>query len=146
MTTLIDFFKLPTDFPNYTKEAFGVSRVEEAVHKDLKGNNNLIPYIQLHEIEALMFSSMEGFELVVDDPAALKKIFEIMKKYPNPEDINNSPHTAPSKRLEGIFKYDKPSDGEMILEMVGMEAILDKCPRFAQWINTLMDRLRELNQ
>ena len=120
--------------------------MEEAVHKDLKGNNNFIPYIQLHEIEALMFSSMEGFELVVDDPAALKKIFEIMKKYPNSEDINNSPHTAPSKRLEGIFKYDKPSDGEMILEMVGMEAILDKCPRFAQWINTLMDRLREFNQ
>lgn len=146
VTTLIDFFKLPTDFPNYTKEAFGVSRVEEAVHKDLKGNNNFIPYIQLHEIEALMFSSMEGFELVVDDPAAMKKIFEIMKQYPNPEDINNSSHTAPSKRLEDIFKYDKPSDGEMILEMVGMEAILDKCPRFAQWINTLMDRLREFNQ
>ncbi len=146
VTTLIDFFRLPPNFPAYTKDASRVSQIEDAIHADFNKDVNFIPYIQLHEIEALMFSNIDGFDLVIDDPMALQKISDIIEQYPNPEDINNLPETAPSKRLERIYNYDKTGDGEMIFEMVGMEAILEKCPRFAHWISRLIKTLKGLKQ
>lgn len=92
-----------------------------------------------------MFSDPSGFELVVDDRKKLKKIDLIIQEYPNPEDINNSPETAPSKRLFNIFNYDKTGDGELIFEMIGMDDIVNKCPRFSSWINKLVARLSEEN-
>lgn len=143
VTTLIDFFKLPTDFPQFTDDSSRIQQIETAIHQDFDSNPNLLPYIQRHEVEALMYSSMEGFELVMDEDEQLKKVQQIIDQYPNPEDINNSPATAPSKRLQKIYDYDKTGDGEMIFEMVGIEAMLEKCPRFANWINSIKNRLDE---
>lgn len=142
VTSLIDFFKLPTDFPGFTTNSHQISKMEEAIHLDFASNPNFIPYIQRHEVESLMFSNREGFELVMDDDKELQQVDAIMQKYPNPEDINNSPQTAPSKRLAKIFNYDKTNDGEMIFEMVGMEAMLDNCPRFAAWIKKIIECLK----
>jgi len=66
VTTLIDFFKLPASFPGYTTDSHNISEIEKAIHGDFNYNPNFIPYIQRHEIEALMFSSMDGFKLVMD--------------------------------------------------------------------------------
>lgn len=143
ITTLVDFFKLPTDFPGYTLDASLISNIESAVHEKFNYNPDLIPYVQLHEVEALMFSSMDGFDLVIDDEKELEQIEAIIRTYPNPEDINNSPQTSPSKRLAKIFNYDKTGDGEMIFDMVGIDAMLAKCPRFANWIETIINRLHE---
>lgn len=143
VTTLIDFFKLPTDFPQFTDDSSKIQQIETAIHQDFDSNPNLLPYIQRHEVEALMYSSMEGFKLVMDEDKQLEKVQQIINQYPNPEDINNSPATAPSKRLQKIYDYDKTGDGEMIFEMVGIEAMLEKCPRFANWINLIKNRLDE---
>lgn len=149
VTTLIDFFKLPTDFPGFTTDSTKINEIETAIFQDI-GEHNFIPYIQRHEIEALMFSSIEGFELVLDDDEQLKQLEGIMLAYPNPEDINNSPETAPSKRIgkvfehNGIGKYHKTTDGEMIFEMIGIDIILEKCPRFRDWIAKII-KLIELN-
>lgn len=137
VTTMIDFFRIPSTFPNYSTDKRHISIIESGIHNDFENRPDFYPYIQLHEIEALMFSNIEGFKLVVDEPEALVKIQEIITDYPNPEDINNSPATAPSKRLAALFNYNKVVDGEMILEMIGMETILQKCPRFAKWIKDL---------
>ena len=141
VTTLIDFFRIPTDFPSFTTDSSYISKIEEAVHADFDNHPNFIPYIQLHELEALMFSDIAGFDLVIDDQNSLDKIKEIIKDYPNPEDINNSPETAPSKRLEKIYNYDKTGDGEMIFGMIGIESILEKCPRYANWLKVLEEKL-----
>lgn len=141
VTTLIDFFRLPTDFPSFSLNSVDVEKIEEAIHKDFDFNVNLIPYIQLHEIEALMFSNSKGFELVIEDSAKLEKINQIIQQYPNPEDINNAPETAPSKRLKKIYNYDKIGDGEMIFEMVGIGDMLTKCPRFSSWIDKIISKL-----
>ncbi len=142
VTTLIDYFKLPTDFPNYTTNAKQVAQIETAIHKDFDNNQNFIPYIQLHEVEALMFSNRTGLEFVIDSEDQMELVDEIIEEYDNPENINNSPQTAPSKRLSKIFNCDKVSDGEMIFEIIGMEAILEKCPRFSEWINTIIEKLK----
>ena len=143
VTTIIDFFKLPNDFPGYTVDSLGIEQIEKAIHDDFDNDPNFIPYIQRHELEALMFSHRAGFELVIDDDGKLRQIDAIIKEFPNPEDINNSPETAPSKRLQNIFNYDKTGDGELIFEMIGIENIINKCPRFARWLETIMVRLSE---
>lgn len=94
-TTLIDFFRLPTDFPGYTTDSGRISALEEAIHIDFDQHPDLIPYIQKHEFEALLFSHIPGFEIVIDDLKQLEQIQSILDIYPNPEDINNSPQTAP---------------------------------------------------
>lgn len=146
VTTFIDFFKLPTDFPNFTLDSKYICEIENGILNDFESNQFLIPYIQSHEVEALMFSERTGFELVIDDDQKLKEIDEIMTQYPNPEEINNSPENAPSKRLSKIFNYDKVSDGELIFDSIKIESILEKCPRFKSWIENLLLKINELSQ
>lgn len=141
VTTLIDFFKLPTDFPCFTEDSYSINLIEEAISVDIGYERDFIPYIQRHEFEALMFSSKEGFEFVIDDQVKLNAIQDIIDKYPNPEDINNTRLTAPSKRMENIFDYDKTSDGEMIIEELSIKEVMNKCPRFKIWIEKIIFRL-----
>lgn len=57
---------------------------------------------------------------------------------PYPEDINNNQNTAPSKRLlKAIPGYDKVLYGVGIMECIGMETIISKCPHFREWIENL---------
>ena len=143
VTTLIDYYRLPSDFPGHTADSTKIEQIEKAIHQDLDSNPDFVPYIQRHELEALMFSDRVGFELVIDDPKVLHKIDAIMQEYPNPEDINNGPDTAPSKRLQSIFRYDKTGDGELIFSMIGIGSVLKKCPRFAAWLNEVVTKLSE---
>ncbi|MCC8408463.1 DUF4276 family protein [Mucilaginibacter sp. UR6-1] len=143
ITTFLDFFRLPNDFPGYVNDVNRIAVIEDGL-SDFFNNRNIIPYIQKHEMEALMYSGMDGFEIVVEDERKLNQLQEIIDIYDNPEDINNSPQTAPSKRLESIFNYDKVADGELILEALGINLIIDKCPRFAEWISKLQHALNTL--
>lgn len=143
ITTFLDFFRLPPSFPGYTTDRNRIAAVEKAVWEDLGGRELVIPYIQLHEMEALMFAGMDGFDIVVDEAEQLAALQMILDSYPNPEDINSTPQGAPSKRLENIFNYDKIADGELILEGLGLNAIIQKCPRFATWLKTIEDILQK---
>lgn len=143
VTSFIDFFRLPTDFPAHTRDSTKIAEIEQAVHDDFGNNSDFIPYIQRHELEALMFSGREGFDLVIDDDEKLKEIDLILQAYDNPKDINNDPDTAPSKRLIKIFGYDKTTDGELIFDMLGIDKMLNKCPRFSEWINKITKKLSE---
>ena len=61
-----------------------------------------------------------------------------VKSFENPEMINNSPQTAPSKRLtNAIPQYDKVLDGNFIAMEIGLEKICEKCPLFKEWIGRL---------
>lgn len=141
ITTLIDFFRLPTDFPGFTTDSKKIDQIENAIYTDLGNNEDFIPYIQKHELEALMFSERSGFELVIDEEKKLKLIDQILLDYPNPEDINGHPEKSPSKRLLKIFDYEKTSDGELIFEMLDIKNIIDKCPRFSSWLLKIEEKL-----
>ena len=55
-----------------------------------------------------------------------------------PERINDSPETAPSKRLRGIIpSYQKVANGLILAQGVGLEKMRDKCPHFHEWIDSL---------
>jgi len=155
ITTLIDFYGLPGNFPNFG----GVANIDNKLHKvefleksmkeELENSqknkfDNFLPYIQLHEFEALVFSSKESilnnFESNKIDMLEIEKIF---REFDNPEEINNSVNTAPSKRLlkhkEG---YDKVVDGVRIIEQAGLNKVLEKCPRFAAWLNKVILKVK----
>ena len=147
ITTFLDFFRLPNNFPGYTNDANCFHEIEKEMGADLRRKipelQLFIPYIQKHEFEALLFSSMDGFEYLIDDESQLEKIKEIVGNYPNPEDINGGASTAPSKRLLDIFNYNKAADSVDMLEINGLDVILTKCPRFAAWFSRLAEILLE---
>ncbi|UQZ90058.1 hypothetical protein C4J81_12935 [Deltaproteobacteria bacterium Smac51] len=106
---------------------------------------HFLPYIQLHELEALLFADTDilGEELQpLADSANLKQEFmTIRTEFDNCEMINDSPLTAPSKRIEKLARYVKGksarSQAGPIMEKIGLLKIRQACPRFDQWIKTL---------
>ena len=156
VTTLIDFYALPNDFPQYDEaariedKAERLTFLEAAIVDDIQSESdayfpNLLPYIQLHEFEALVFSSLHSItSLFDDDEADFAEIERIVNAHSNPEDINDNPKTAPSKRLLKLIKgYHKVVDGIMIIEETGIETVLKKCTRFNSWVETLIEKVKQ---
>ncbi len=153
ITSLIDFYALPADFPRYDEASAIVNKqdrllfLENAIKEDIEDVQDasfphLFPYIQLHEFEALIFSAVTGIEALFDDDEAnFPQIKAIIDGHNSPEDINNSPQTAPSKRLLNVIDgYNKIVDGVLILDEIGLPVIIDKCPRFSWWLDELERR------
>jgi len=150
VSTLIDFFAIPTSMPDY-KDCMDLGMVdmqidclEKAMFEDI-GNNRFVPYIQKHEFEALVFAAKEAFEefLAFFPEAQQSKIKmdfqKVISIYPNPENINSGNTTAPSKRLMKIIPgYHKVLHGNLLIEEAGMRELLNKCPRFRKWIDVLI--------
>jgi hypothetical protein len=149
VTSLIDFYKLRSDFPKYEESKkikaieARIEFLEDACYDDI-GDSRFIPYIQLHEFEGLLFADTKGFDLFADLPASNKReLVEIVKAHVNPELINEGTLTAPSMRLKRLIpEYQKPLYGNMIALENGFEIILQKCPRFKEWIYTLIQRMK----
>ena len=143
VSTFVDFFKIP-EVPQkerWEKKATHIEQVEEMEQCIAENINDsrFIPYIQLHEFEALLFSSNKGFESFFSENHA-KDTQHIIDTFNNPEDINTTPTGAPSKRLLAIKNdYDKVIEGNLIALEVGINDILAKCPRFRAWIEKLIE-------
>ncbi|HTB99916.1 MAG TPA: DUF4276 family protein [Ferruginibacter sp.] len=131
VTTLIDYYHLPSDFPEYELAMSKVSlmdkinHLEDAIKRDID-NYRFIPYIQLHEFEALLFTKIDGFKGLPDVSAAqLTTLENILNEFENPELINNGVETAPSKRLLNIIPgYQKKLYGSYIPLVNGFDSIL----------------------
>jgi hypothetical protein len=142
VTTLIDFYGSPTDFPgkdtmlSLTDPYKKIQYLEDNFANDIK-QRNFIPNLILHEYEALLFSDISKFE-----PWYEKKIIETLKNnitaFDNPEFINDSPQTAPSKRiLKCCPSYNKPIHGSLIASAIGLDQIRYKCQHFGTWLETI---------
>jgi hypothetical protein len=146
VTSLIDFFRLRSDFPGYaaaaavTNKNDRVAFLENEIALDIP-DERFLPYIQLHEFEGLLFSEMRGFQYVLRlDQQRLNKIHYVINHNPNPEMINDGPETAPSVRLKGLIpRYKKTFHGPLIALENGIAPVLAKCPRFNNWITELVD-------
>lgn len=54
--------------------------------------------------------------------------------------INDSPDTAPSKRLKNAFsntKYSKTTHSNLIIKSIGIDNIREKCKHFNQWLDKI---------
>lgn len=129
--------KKDLDVENLEKEI--LDNIRSTLHDvDMKP---IIPYVQLHEFEALLFSDISAFEWVIEGwgTEAEHALYTIKQKFKNPEKINDNPHTAPSKRLDNIFDglYSKVEHGPVIAEEIGLEKIREECPHFDRRLTKL---------
>jgi hypothetical protein len=147
-TTMFDLYALPDNFPGYSdakKIPDCYEKVKTLEHCFVQKINcpEFIPYIQLHEFEALIFCGIE--HLLIEYPDMEKQVENLQKIVEqhanNPEKINDNPETAPSKRIIKEFErkhhYDKPKSGAFVTDKVGIEALKSKCPHFKEWIEHL---------
>ncbi|MGB3018213.1 MAG: DUF4276 family protein [Ignavibacteria bacterium] len=152
VTSLIDFFKLNTDFPRFDEAKLKfpndkfrrVEFLDDAISTELN-NRRFIPYIQLHEFEGLLFSSNIGFEFIPDIPQNNRAQLEnAVTEQENPELLNDGSTSAPSKRLVRLIPgYEKALHGPIIADVVTINTMLERCKRFSKWIETLISRMKE---
>lgn len=136
VSTLFDFYGFKRR-GNHT-----VDSLETAILNLLPehAQHRLLPYVQRYEFEALLFAVPEETAAAVHGSATeLRAIQSVVKACGKPEEINDSPQTSPSHRLQQIFKgrFNKPVHGPAIVAKAGLPAIRAQCPRFDAWIGKL---------
>lgn len=147
VSMFVDFFRCPEvpqkeRWSGKTNHPDQIMEMEKCIHEDIN-DTRFIPYIQLHEFEALLFASNDGFTAFLSEEQA-KKTQLIIASYDNPEDINTTPEGAPSKRLLAIKDdYDKVIEGNLIALEIGFLKIMEKCPRFKTWIEKLIESCKD---
>lgn len=106
----------------------------------------VLPYIQRHEFESLLFSDVDVFSELLDvTEASVDELRNVRAQFSTPEDINDSSDTAPSKRIAGaIPTYNKNLNGPLLAIKTGLAVIREECPRFDVWI-TRLERLGRMN-
>jgi len=150
ISTLIDYYGIPEryGYPAWeeahheTNKSVRMDIIEDAMHQSIadRWQHRFVPYIQLHEFEGLLFNNVKVFTDNFTDYefAEFEDFRRIFDQFPNPEDINDNPETAPSKRLIRHIKgYNKIVYGATIASDIGLTKIREKCPRFNNWINTI---------
>lgn len=119
-----------------------VTKIEQGMKDDINEqiSSRFIPYLQLHEFECFIFSDDTIFEKRFDKKEILnlKYLKQSCIEHPTPELINQGSETAPSKRLiKNISNYRKIIDGVEMTKQIGLDRILETCPRFKNWILTI---------
>ncbi|OQX04789.1 MAG: hypothetical protein BWK80_53170 [Desulfobacteraceae bacterium IS3] len=154
ITTMFDYFRIDSDWPGKEEikrqtengitlsstskaeilESATCQKIGEIFGSD--SEKRFIPYIEMHEFEALLFSDVNILAEKTDiDVSYLTGIIE---EHHNPEEINDDPAKAPSKRLEALNKgYRKVAMGKAVSEAIGIEAMRRQCPHFDNWLAKL---------
>ena len=146
-TTMIDLYAIHTEFPGLDEAEKlrhspdkRVEALERAFADDID-DLRFIPYIQLHEYEAYLFSDPTQFGFFYDhhekEISALKAIAD---GHDTPELINDGLHSAPSKRIIATlpdYEGAKSVVGPQVAELIGLDVIRGKCPHFGAWLSRL---------
>lgn len=152
-STMVDLYRLPKDFPGFAEchalqgALARVECLETRFAEDIRNefvddpvHQRLVPYIQLHEFEALLFSDVSKFEQAFPDRLdVIPRLAAIRDNAGGPEEIDNGENTAPSKRILGLLPgYVKTVSGLLILKETGLARLRLHCPHFDAWIARLL--------
>ncbi|MFP2895674.1 DUF4276 family protein [Corallococcus sp. 4LFB] len=141
VTTMLDYYGLPRDFPGLATRPQGncytrVEHVERAFAEDIT-HPRFLPYLALHEFEAMVFAE-PGQCSISFSTEEITKLKAIRAGVRSPEEINEHPDTAPSKRVLAISPgYQKTLHGPLAVMSIGLSIIRAACPHFAQWLSKL---------
>lgn len=155
-STMFDYYALPNDWPGRTDSKSlpwneRASHVEQEIHDDIAsamgGSFNpkfFIPYVQLHEFEALAFADVDALASVTHPisnrtPDRLtEKFTEILDEAGHPEAINDGYETCPSRQITGVVPaYRKRAHGPIVTRRIGMDVLREECDHFASWLERL---------
>ncbi|WP_420637336.1 DUF4276 family protein [Candidatus Palauibacter sp.] len=157
--TMVDYYGLPQSGPEAwpgRDAASGlpypenVAHVEEKLLRDVTSEmghafnpSRFIPFVMIHEFEALLFSDCQGFAEGIGQETLASDFQAIRDAFPGPEEIDDSPLTAPSKRITKLVPgYQKPLMGVLAALEIGLETMRSECPHFDEWLKRLETALR----
>ena len=147
-TTLVDYYGRGTGFPPIPPSVSAdaaATLIDGAIHDHLlaalpgeRVDVRCLPYVQVHEFEALLFSDPAAFAAAIGRPDLRTPFHAIRAAVATPEDINDDPTTAPSKRVLALHPtYSKVVGGQQAAQAVGLPAMRRACPRFGRWVDRL---------
>ena len=98
----------------------------------------LFSYVQQYEFEGLLFSDVQAFKSIGAPEQSILRLGGVRSRFPTPEEIDDSPSTAPSKRIAGaVVKYRKRLHGPIVAKETGLDVIREECPRFREWVSRM---------
>jgi len=155
VTMLVDRYGVQSDWPDLarirsqTDPALALEfmcrtlqlRVLEELGEDVVGDR-FLPYVQHYESEAFLFVSPAVSARVMGAEYRESSLVKVRQLFVTPEHINDSPLTAPSKRIQKLFPGYQKGRGlnahlPMVCEAVGLASIRNECPLFDAWVGSL---------
>lgn len=151
VTTMFDLYRIGNDWPGrppspITNGIAAAQAIEVAcvqlltteLDDSLRVARRFLPHIQPFEFEALLFSSPDSLSGSLPGHGLAPRLQAIRGQFPTPEDINDSPQTAPSKRIEQLFPgYKKVLYASEAAKAVGLTTMREECKHFAAWLARL---------
>jgi hypothetical protein len=151
-TTMVDYYGMPQNGPGEwpgSARSSGLRTIEakaqcvqDAVRDDLLTAlgarfyaQRFVPFVVMHEFEGLLFSDCAAFSRGICRPDLEPSLRE---RFATPDEINDSPVTAPSKLVEALEpRYNKPLFGKLATLKIGLAHIREECPHFDGWLKQL---------
>jgi len=141
-------FGAPANQPVATLARGVETSLEEEVNKAFSQGGaqiRFIPHVQMHELEALFFAQPELLAEVFEQPEKKDELEASRAGGQGKlacEEINDSPRTAPSKRIEAIFSAYKKGSGQRshasrFAQRASLEVIRKECPLFSAWLEKI---------
>lgn len=151
VTTMFDFYGLDSKWPGKERAMSFRDYMEKAKYLEDSTydaicksgefeliHNRFIPYFSMHEFEAILFSHPQTLAQVLN--IDLDKIQQICNSFNNPEQIDDDPQSAPSKRIYKLSpRFRKIVDSNTIINQMGLEQVRQTCPHFNEWVTRLQN-------
>ncbi len=154
VSTMVDYYGLPQSsqrgWPGRAEAprlalSEKASTIEDLLLADVCGQmgsgfdpRRFVPYVMMHEFEAMLFSDWDAFARGIGCPDLALRFQAIRDEFGSPEDIDDSPLTAPSKRIATLVPgYQKPTQGLLAAQEIGLDTIRAQCPHFRAWLERL---------
>jgi len=152
-TTMFDFYGMPFDWPGRRDAKIlpwntRGTHVEAALQRDVLAvmgggfdAQYFIPYVQLHEFEALLFADLDVLSDLTDTvcryPAGHSKarFAAVLAEAEGPEAINDGFETCPARRVLRVAPaYRKALHGPIVARRIGLNRLRAACPHFNDWV------------
>jgi hypothetical protein len=146
-TTMVDYYALPPTWPGRSappnssfinKSQFIHNCLLQDFEQFTGIHGRFLPFVLMYEFEALLFSDCSKFGDSIGFSEKITELQAVRDQFNCSEEINDSPHTAPSKRVGSIIPgYDKVLFGNVAASDIGIVGIRADCPTFHAWMSDL---------
>ena len=150
VTTMVDYYGMPDSWPGRAQArllrdiSLQADTIQRAMLADITQRlpnihpRRFVPYVMMHEFEALLFSDPERFAMAIRRPELAPHFWTIRNGFPTPEHINDSRLSHPSARiLAKMPEYQKVLLGNRAAEAIGLTTIRQECRLFHRWLDQL---------
>ncbi|MDH4201770.1 MAG: DUF4276 family protein [Phycisphaerae bacterium] len=151
VTTFVDYYGMPNDWPGreaanaYQTVQEKAKTIEDALLSDIQKQMGepfnparFIPYVQMHEFEALLFSDPIVLANSLGETALSEYFDKIRNSFSSPEAINDNFETCPSRRITNVYpQFKKTINGITAAGHIGLNQMRQACPHFNEWITKL---------